>query len=184
LNTVPNSINNKFRHDYLDEVVMVLNAHPIRQSPDTHIPGHMYSIPGQSGTKFLVHHIWAIWFIERRWVGDSDMTGTLVADEMGLGKTLTSKAAAMIWKLLIEKLVIGLPQWILWGNTPKEWVNGHTTTFPGLLVKNGSGIHCRILTQFPAILQRSSNLHHRGLQRFNQPLNQSWWRKILELQGR
>jgi len=39
-----------------------------------------------------VHQLWAIWFIVRRWVGDSDMPGALVVDEMGLGKTFTSVA--------------------------------------------------------------------------------------------
>jgi len=40
---------------------------------------------------------------------DADMTGALVADEKGLGKTFTSVAAAMICKLLTEKVVMRLP---------------------------------------------------------------------------
>jgi len=41
-----------------------------------------------------------------------------VADEMGLGKTFISVAAAMICKLLTEKVVMGLPLSILWGEYP------------------------------------------------------------------
>jgi hypothetical protein len=117
LYTVLNPINNKFEHECLEETVRLLNAHLIRQSIDDRVPGHMYSIPGLLGTKFLAHQVWAIWFIVRRWVWDSDMPGALVPDEMGLGKTFTSVAAAMICKLLTEKVVMGLPLLILWGNT-------------------------------------------------------------------
>jgi hypothetical protein len=42
LNTVLSSINNEFEHECLDEAVSLLNAHPIRQSPDDRVPGHMY----------------------------------------------------------------------------------------------------------------------------------------------
>jgi len=42
---------------------------------------------------------------------------------MGLGKTFTSVAAEMICKLLTEKVVMGLPLSILWGNTPNIWVD-------------------------------------------------------------
>ena len=50
------------------------------------------------------------------------MPGSLVADEMGLGKTFTSVAAAMLCKLVTEKVVMGLPLSILWGKTLEEWV--------------------------------------------------------------
>jgi len=113
LNTVLNPINNEFEHECLDEAVRLLNAHPIRQSTDDHVPGHKDSIPGLPGTKFLAHQVRAICFIVRRWVWDADMPGALVADEMGLGKTFTSVAAAMICKLLTEKVVMGLPLSIL-----------------------------------------------------------------------
>jgi len=122
-NTGLNTINNEFEHECLEEAVSLLNAHLIRQSIDDRVPGHKYSIPGLPGTKFLGHQVWAIWFIVRRWVWDVDMPGALVADEMGLGKTFTSVAAAMICKLLTEKVVMGLPLSILWGNTLDEWVN-------------------------------------------------------------
>jgi len=55
----------------------------------------MYSNPGLSGIKILVHQVWAIWFTVRRWVQDSDMSGVLVAGEMGLATTFTSVAVAM-----------------------------------------------------------------------------------------
>jgi len=45
-----------------------------------------------------------------------------VADDMGLGKTFTSVAAAMLCKSVTEKVVMGLPLSILWGNTLEEWV--------------------------------------------------------------
>jgi len=69
----------------------------------------------------------------RRWVWDTDMPGALVADEMCLGKTFTSVAAAMICKLLTEKVVMGLPLSILWGNTLEEWVNLAQNDFPGII---------------------------------------------------
>jgi SNF2 family DNA or RNA helicase len=103
-------------------VVRLLNAHPIRQSTDYRLPGHKYSIPGLQGTTFLAHQLWAIWLIVRRWVWDADMPGALVADEMGLGKTSTLVAAAMLCKLVTEKVVMRLPLSILWGNTDEEWV--------------------------------------------------------------
>jgi hypothetical protein len=96
LNTVLNTINNEFEHECLDEAVRLLNAHPIRQSPDDRVPGHKYSIPGLPGIKFLAHQVWAIWFIVRRWVWDTDMPRALVADEMGLGKTFTLVAAVVL----------------------------------------------------------------------------------------
>jgi len=83
---------------------------------------HKYSITGLPGTMFLEHQVWAIWFIVRRWVWDADMPQTLVADEMGLGKTFTTVAAAIFCKLATEKVVMGLPPSIVWGNTLEEWV--------------------------------------------------------------
>jgi SNF2 family DNA or RNA helicase len=50
------------------------------------------------------------------------MPGVLVADEMGLGKTFASVAVAMLCKLVIEKIVMGLPLSILWENTLEQWV--------------------------------------------------------------
>jgi hypothetical protein len=133
LNTVLNTINNEFEHEYLDEAVRLLNAHPIRQSPDDRVAGRKYSIPGLPGTMFLAHQVWAIWFIVRRWVWEADMPGVLVADEMGLGKTFTSVAAAMLCKLVTEKVVMGLPLSILWGNTLEEWVILAHNDFPGIV---------------------------------------------------
>jgi len=70
LNTVLNTINKEFEHECLDEAVRLLNARPIRQSPDDRVPGRKYSIPGLPGTTFLAHQVWVIWFIVRsvvRW---------------------------------------------------------------------------------------------------------------------
>jgi hypothetical protein len=113
LSTVLNTINNAYEHECLDEVVTLLNVHPICQSTDDHVPSPKYSLPGLPGTKFLAHQVGAIWFIVRRWVCDTDMPGALVADEMGLGMTFTSVAAAMLYKLVTEKIVMGLPLSIL-----------------------------------------------------------------------
>jgi len=133
LNTVLSTINNEFEHECLYEAVRLLNAHPIRQSTDDRVPGHKYSILGLPRTKFLAHQVWAIWFIVRRWVWDTEMPGALVADEMGLGKTFTSVAAAMLCKLVIEKVVMGLPLSILWGNTLEGWVILAVNDFPGIV---------------------------------------------------
>jgi len=133
LNTVLSTINNEFEHECLDEAVRLLNARPIPQSPDDRLPGRKYSISGLPGTKFLAHQVWAIWFIVRRWVWNADMRGVLVADEMGLGKTFTSVAAAMLCQLVTEKVVMGLPLSILWGNTLEEWVILANNDFPGIV---------------------------------------------------
>src|SRR5882757_5906467 len=153
LSTVLNTINNEFEHECLDEAVRLLNVHPIRQSADDRVPGHKYSIPDLPGTKFLAHQVWAIWFIVRRWVWDADMPGALVADEMGLGKTFTSVAAAMLCKLLTEKVVMGLPLSILWGNTLEEWVILADNDFPGIVgeerewypLQRLNSVPCRLL---------------------------------------
>jgi len=109
LNRVLNPINNEFEHECLDEAVRLLNARPVHQSTNDHVPGHKHSIPGLPGTKLFAHQIRAIWFIVRRWVWDADMPGAQVADEMGLGKTFTLVAAAMLCKLVTENAVMGLP---------------------------------------------------------------------------
>ena len=83
----------------------------------------MYSNPGLSGTQFRVHQVWALGLIVHRWVWDTGMAGVLVADELELGKTFTSVGAAMICKLLTEKVMMGLPLSIVWGNILEGCVN-------------------------------------------------------------
>jgi len=61
------------------------------------------------------------------------MPGALVADEMGPGKTFTCIAAAMLCKLVSEKVVMGLPLSISWGNTLEEWVILAHNDFPGIV---------------------------------------------------
>jgi len=131
--TVLNTINYEFEHECLDEAVRLLNVHSIWQSTDDRVPGQKDSIPVLPGTKFLAHQVWAIWFIVRTWVWDADMPGALVADQMGLGKTFTLVAAAIICKLLTEKVVMGLALSILWGNTLEEWVILAANNFPGIV---------------------------------------------------
>ena len=133
LSTVLNTINNEFEHECLDEAFRLLNANSILQSPDDHVPGHKYSIPGLPGTEFLAHQAWAMRLIMRRWVWDANMPGALVADEMGLGKTFTSVAAAMLFKLVTEIIVMGLPLSIEWGDTLEEWVILADNNFPGIV---------------------------------------------------
>jgi hypothetical protein len=53
---------------------------------------------------------------------DADIAGTLLAGEMEFGKTFTSIAAAVLCTLVTEKVVMGLPLSIVWGNTLEEWV--------------------------------------------------------------
>jgi hypothetical protein len=103
LNTALSTINNKFEHECRDEAVRPLNAYPIRQSTDVQVPGHKYSIPGLPRTKFLIHQIWATWFILRRGVRDAE--------------TITSVAVAMLHIVVTERDVIGLPRSIVQGNT-------------------------------------------------------------------
>jgi hypothetical protein len=133
LNRVPSTINNEFEHECLDEKIRLLSAHPIHQSTDDWVPGHKYSIPGLPRTKFLAHQVLAIWFIKRRGAWDAEMPGAPVADELGLGKTFTSVTAAMFCKLVTEKVVIGFPLSILWGNTLEECVILVHNDIPGIV---------------------------------------------------
>jgi hypothetical protein len=66
LKTVLNTFNNEFEHESLDVTVRLRKSTPICQSTDDRIPGHKYSIPCLCGTKFLAHHVRAIWFIVGR----------------------------------------------------------------------------------------------------------------------
>jgi len=61
------------------------------------------------------------------------MRGAPVADEMGIGKTFTSVAVAMLCKFVTEKVVIGLPLSIVWGNTLEEWVILLLNDCPGIV---------------------------------------------------
>jgi len=131
LNMVLITLNNEFEHECLDEAVRLLNPCPIRQSTEDRVPGCKYSIPGLPGTKLVAHQVWANGFIVRGWVWEADMPGALVVIEIGLGKTCTSSAAAMLCKLVTEKVVMGLPLSILWGNTLEEWVILTHNDFPG-----------------------------------------------------
>jgi len=121
LNMVLSTINNEFKHEFLDQVVRHWNPYPISQSTDDRLPGHKHSFPGLPETIILVQLMWATCFIVRRWVLDADMQRKLVEDEMGLGKTFTSVTATMNCKLVTEKVVMGLPLSMSWGNNLEEW---------------------------------------------------------------
>jgi hypothetical protein len=58
--TLLSTINNEFEHCCLNEAVRLLIAYCICPSTDDRVPGHKYSIPGLSRTKFLAHQVWAI----------------------------------------------------------------------------------------------------------------------------
>jgi len=174
LSMVFSTINNKFDPKCHDGAVRLLNADPVRQSTDNRVPGHKYSIPGLSGTKFLALHVWAIWFIIWRWVWDVDMPGPLVVDKMGFGKTFTLVAMAMICKLVTEKVIMGC-------HCPfdgeKAWKSGwfwRTMTLTALLVNNGSGFCSRYWVLYPGTGWRSRQHHLTGNQHWNQPFNQCW----------
>jgi len=68
LDTVLNTINKEFEQECLDEAVRLLNAHPIHQSTADRVLLNKYSIAGLPVMQWLVHQIWAIRFILRRWV--------------------------------------------------------------------------------------------------------------------
>ena len=133
LNFVPNAFNNEFEYECLDELLRLLNAHQICQSKAGWVPGNMYLILGLPRTKVLAHLVWARWFSMRRWDGDSDMPGVPVPDNIGLCKTFTWVTAAMIWKLLMAKVVMRLLLSLLGGNTPEEWVNMVQNDYPGII---------------------------------------------------
>jgi hypothetical protein len=69
----------------------------------------------------------------KRWVWDDDIPGALVVDEMGLKKTFTSVAAAMLCKLVTEKVLMRWPLSILCRNTLEEWVIVANNDFPGIV---------------------------------------------------
>jgi hypothetical protein len=122
LNRVVNTIKNEFEQECLDVAVRLLIVYLIRQLLDDCDPGHMYSIPGLPGTKFLPHRVGPIWFIVRRWV----------ADEIDVGQTFTSGAAAMFCQLVTEKDIMGLALSILWGNILEEWAIMANNDFPSI----------------------------------------------------
>ena len=169
-NTVLHKINAELEHKCCEEAVRLRNAHPIRQSIDDNVPGHKYVIPGLTGTMFVVHHVWAIWFIVRRWVWVADMPASLVADETGLGKTFNSVAAAMVCNLLTEKVVMGLLLAILSGNTLADWVNIVQTIFSGIIseeqewypLRRHNSVPRRLLQihKFPLQGKCSTNIRH------------------------
>jgi hypothetical protein len=61
------------------------------------------------------------------------MPGALVVDEMGLGNIFTLVAAAMLCKLVTEKVQMKLPLSTLWGNTLEEWVTLVHNNFSGIV---------------------------------------------------
>jgi hypothetical protein len=57
LDSVRNQINNACEHECPDNAVRLLNADCIDQLTGDRVPGHEYSIPSLSRTKFLAHQV-------------------------------------------------------------------------------------------------------------------------------
>ena len=75
-----------------------------------------------------------------------------MADGMGLGKTFTSVAAAMICKMMTEKVVMGLPLTIVWWNTPEEWVMLADNDLPSIVGEEREWYPLRRLNSVPRCL--------------------------------
>jgi len=71
--------------------------------------------------------------ILRRWVRDLNIPEALVTDKIGHGKTYTLVAAAMISKLLTEKVVVGLALSDVWGITLEQWVKMVQNNYHGCI---------------------------------------------------
>ena len=91
---------------------------------------------GLPGTEFLADKVSAIWFVVSRWIWDADMPGALVADEIVLRNPFTLVVAAMICKLVTEKVLTELPLSTLWRHTSKEWVSLAHNDFPGIVCED------------------------------------------------
>jgi len=113
--------------------VRLLSANQICQMSNNCVPDNKSYIPDQPGTKCLAQQVCCIWFILKRWVWVLDMPCLPAADEMCIGKKFNTAAVAMICKLLTEKDVVVLPQWISWGNTLEGWVNLERNDYPGIV---------------------------------------------------
>jgi len=148
LNTVLNTINKQFEHKCLDKAVRLLTTHPIRELPDD-------CVPGLPRTKHLVHQVWAIWLIVRRSAWDADMPGVLVGDEIDLGQTFTSVAVAMGCKLVTEKVVMGWPLSVLWGNTLEQWVILAHNDIPDIVSEEREWYPLQTLISVPCCLWES-----------------------------
>ena len=92
---------------------------------------------------------------------DTDKPGALVVNEMCLGKTVTSVAAAMICKFVTEKVVMGLPLSILWGNTLEEWVILVHNNFPSIVCEERKWYLLQRLNSVPrCLLEIQTTLPH------------------------
>jgi hypothetical protein len=89
------------------------------------------------------------------------MPGALLVDEMGLGKTFTSVAVAMFCKPVTEKVVMGLPRSIVWGNTTEQWVSLAHNDCPGIVSEEQEWNPLQRLNTVPRrLLEFQSTLPH------------------------
>jgi len=92
---------------------------------------------------------------------------------MGLGKTFTSVAAAMLCKLVTEKVEMWLPLCISWGNTLDEWVIVADDDFPSIVSEEQEWYPLQRLNSVPCRLsgiQTTSPHGHPALISAHEPI--------------
>jgi len=83
----------------------------------------MYSIQDLPTTKSLTYMIWSILISDRKLVWDFHMPGVLVAVGIQFTTTCILFAGALIRNLPNDKILVGLPMSMIWGNTHVKWGN-------------------------------------------------------------
>jgi len=121
----------------------------------------------------LAHQVRTIWVIVGKWVWDADMPGALVVEEMGLGKTFTLFAVAMLCKLVTERVVLGLPMSILWGNTLEGWAIVPHNDIPSIVGETQKWYPLQRLNSVPCHLleiQSTQSHGHAALKSAHKPI--------------
>jgi len=98
-----------------------------------------------------------------------------VVDEMGLRKTFTSVAVVMLCKLVTEKVVMGLPLPILWGNTCEEWEILVHNDFPGVVSEEREWYPLLRLNSVPRRLLEIKSTPPHEHPALILAFEQSWW---------
>ena len=112
---------NAYEQECFDDALKYLDAKPAPLIIGEVPGGPKWVLPGIPNGRFMMHQVWGIWFVIRRWLWHSSLPGVLIADEMGLGKTWTAIGAAMTSKFICEQAIRGdVPMAIFNGLTYKE----------------------------------------------------------------
>ncbi|KAF8523045.1 SNF2 family N-terminal domain-containing protein [Trichophaea hybrida] len=112
---------NAYEHECFDDALKYLDAKPAPRINGEVPGGPKWILPGIPNGRFMMHQVWAVWFVIKRWLWESSLPGVLIADEMGLGKTWTAIGAAMTSKIIYEQAMRGdIPMAIFNGLTYKE----------------------------------------------------------------